>query len=144
MSKMNETRIELPGWLPWGTTACLAAVVACLVELWTIERARNQLLRDEGQLSESAMHGMGNQLEAERIISQREIEGLRAAAASRGVIRVVLLAAPPGAVPAIGALAWDTADGSGVIRVSGLPVQAPERDYQLWIEGAGAPARCAV
>ena len=146
MNPVDETRIELPAWLPWATTACLAALVACLVELWMIERARNQLLRDEGQLSESAMRGMGNQLEAERIISQREIEGLRPAAGPHGSIRVALLAPPAGGTPAMGAVAWDTQEGSGRIRFLGLPSQAPERDYQLWLEAAGArpPVRCAA
>src|ERR1035438_3088444 len=63
----DESRIELPAWLPWATTACLAALVACLGELWVIERARSQLLREEGMLTEAALKGMQNQLEAERI-----------------------------------------------------------------------------
>ena len=62
-----------------------------------IERARSELLRDEGMLSESAMQGMGNQLEAERIISQRQIENLHPAQGAQGAPRVALLApASPG------------------------------------------------
>jgi hypothetical protein len=144
---MDEPKIELPPWLPWATTACLAAAVACLVELWMIERARNQLLRDEGMLSESAMQGMGNQLEAERIISQRRIENLHPAQGTQGALRVALLApASSGGGAAMGALAWNPQDGSGEIRISGLGGQPPQRDYQLWLEGPGPtpPARCAV
>jgi Anti-sigma-K factor rskA len=144
---MDEPKIEIPPWLPWATTACLAALAACFIELWMVERARNQLLRDESQLSATAMMGIGNQLEAERIISRREIATLRPAPGSQGALRVALLApAPQGSPAAMGALAWDPAEGSGVLRFSGLPPQAPGRDYELWLDGAGPhrPARCAL
>jgi hypothetical protein len=142
----DESRIELPAWLPWATTACLAAVVACLVELWMIERARNQLLADQGQLARSEAQALGNQLEAERIISRREIEGLRPGAAPRARVRVALLTAPSPAGAAVGAVAWDAADGSGSVRIQGLGEPDPGRDLQLWLEGPGQalPLRCAV
>ena len=97
------------------------------------------------------MRGMGNQLEAERIISRREIENLRRAPGAQAALRVALLA-PPGTAsardgaPAVGALAWNPVDGRGILRISGLAGQAPDRDYQLWLDGAGArlPASCAV
>ena len=102
-------------------------------------------------LAASAMQGMGNQLEAERIISRKEVEILRAAARRGGPLRMALLAppfpvAPQNGVPLMGAVTWDPADGRGVIRVSGLPVQVAERDYQLWLDGPDPqiPARCAV
>jgi hypothetical protein len=140
---VEEARFELAAWIPWATTACLAALAACLIELWMIERARNQLLRDQGELAQSALQAMGNQLEAERIISRREMEGRRPSPAAAGALVVALLAPGQDGVPGMGAVAWDPADGRGVVRVSGLPPQALERDYQLWIEGAPA-ARCAV
>jgi Anti-sigma-K factor rskA len=148
---MDEPKIELPAWLPWATTACLAAMVACLVELWMIERARNQLLSDEGRLAESALKSMDSQLEAERIISRKEVENLRQSPKGMGALHVALLAPPSPVVPRngasiVGAVVWDPVDGKGVIRVSGLPGEAPERDYQLWLDGPDlqTPARCAV
>jgi hypothetical protein len=148
---MDEAKLRLPAWLPWATTACLAAGVACLVELWMIERARNLLLKDEALLTQSAMKGQDNQLEAERIIGNREAQNLRAASKARGALRVALLAPPTPptletAAPVVGAAAWDPTDGKGTLRFFNLPAQAADKDYQLWLEGAGPrPARrCAV
>jgi hypothetical protein len=151
---MDETKIELPAWLPWATTACLAALVACLGELWIIEKTRTQLLRDENLLAEASLKGAQNQLEAERIVSRREIEGLKAAPAAG---RVALLAAPDagrddpfGQDRAWGIAVWNAAADSVQIRFTGLPSpdsvqtgfagppsQGPDRAYQCWIEGPG-------
>jgi hypothetical protein len=142
---MDETKIELPAWLPWATTACLAALVACVGELWIVERARNQLERDERRLEEASLKAAQNQLEAERIVDRREIEELGASAAE-------LLAAPgatadsPFAGRPWGVARWNGAAGTVLVRFSGLPAPASGRDYQLWIDGAGAgfPQDCGV
>ncbi len=148
---MDEPRIELPAWLPWATTACLAALVACLGELWLIEKARSQLLREQSMLADAALKGAENQLEAERIVNRREVAGLRAGAVPREGLRAAMLAPPDGASrrpaePAFGVLAWDPSGGKAVLRLGGLPAQPPERDYQLWLEGPGTgyPADCGV
>ena len=78
---MDETKIELPAWLPWATTACLAALVACLLELWVIERTRNQMLRDEALMADASLRAARNQLEEERIFTRREIDQLKAGGA---------------------------------------------------------------
>jgi len=87
---MDETKIELPAWLPWATTACLAALVACLLELWIIERTRTQLLRDEALVGEASLRAARNQLEEERILTRREIEQLKAGAAASSDAQVPL------------------------------------------------------
>jgi len=150
---MDETKIELPGWLPWATTACLAALVACLGELWIIEKARTRLQRDQGLLAEAAMKGMENQLEAERIVSSRELADMRPAAEPLPGFQVALLA-PPGGMPAIlsasapamGVVVWDPSGKRGLVRLSGGSAQDPTRDYQLWLEGPGPqyPADCGI
>ena len=146
---MDESKIALPAWLPWATTACLAALVACLGELWIIEKMRSQLLRDQASLAEAALKGVENQLEAERIVSRSELAGFRADA--RPPLRVALLlppagATPGGAGPAFGSVAWDPATGLGELALAAAPAQPLERDYQLWLEGPGAgyPADCGV
>lgn len=142
---MDEPKIELPPWLPWATTACLAALVACLGELLLIEKTRAQFLRDQGQLADAAIKGAHNQLELERIVGERALERLRS-----GDVQVLLLSAPGGAAPAAvppvqGALAWNPADGNGVVRVASAG-QPPNRDFQLWLDGPGPdyPVACAV
>jgi hypothetical protein len=144
---MDESKFQLPAWLPWATTACLAALVACVGELWFIERARSQFLRDQGLLAETEIKGAENQLEAERIVDRRALESLRA---GTGRELQVLLLEPPrdgdSAAPMRGAVAFDPSDGSGLARLSGGAAQPQGRDYQLWIDGPGPayPADCGV
>jgi hypothetical protein len=133
---MDETKIALPAWLPWATTACLAALVACLGELWIIEKTRTQMVRDEILLSETSLKAAQNQLEAERIVSRREIEQLRAAPPVYGV---ALLSAPKNRDPLVlghpwGVATWSATGEEARIRLSGLASLDDGRDYQLWIE----------
>lgn len=153
LAPMDESKIALPAWLPWATTACLAALVACLGELWIIERARAQMLRDQNLLIEAALKAADNQLEAERILSRRELGNLEARSVLNGTLRVAILSAPesgtsvpPGPVPARGAVAWDSGGDRAMLRLSGLPRLGPGRDYQLWLEGPGPayPASCGT
>jgi hypothetical protein len=144
---MDESTIALPSWLPWATTACLAALVACLGELWIIERAQSQLLREQCMLAEAELKGAQNQLEAERILNRRELAVLRSADGPPAELRVALLLPPEGGpTPALGIVAWDGTRGRGLIRLSGLPEQNPQQDYQLWLEGPGPgiPYDCGV
>ncbi len=62
---MDEPKTTLPTLLPWAATACLAALVACIGELWIIEKARMRLVQDQNLLAEAALKGTENQLEAE-------------------------------------------------------------------------------
>jgi hypothetical protein len=143
---MDEPKYELPAWLPWATTACLAALVACLGELWIIERSRSVLLREQVQLAEAAVKAAQNQLEAERILDARQIQNLGANAGPGGALQVaVLLPSAPGS-PAVGVAVIDPASGRGQLRLFGGFAQPDARDYQLWIDGAGPghPSRCAV
>ncbi len=143
---MDEPKYELPAWLPWATTACLAALVACIGELWVIEKSRSVLLREQIQLAESAVKAAQNQLEAERILDARQIQNLGAHAASGDGLKVaVLLPQVPGS-PAVGVAVVDRASGRGQLRLFGGFAQPDARDYQLWIEGPGPgySARCGV
>jgi hypothetical protein len=141
---MDETKIELPPWLPWATTACLAALVACLLELWIIERTRTQMLKDENLMSEATLKAAQNQLEAERIINRREIEELRASAGTAAEVEAMVML-PPGEDPADqiypghpwGAVTWNARTGIGSVKFVDLPALGAGRDYQFWIEGDG-------
>jgi len=147
---MDETKIELPAWLPWATTACLAALVACLGELWIIEKTRTQLLKEENLLAEASLKGAQNQLEAERIVSRREIDGVRAGSAAASVTFLATPGAgredPFGLDHAWGVAVWNASAENVQIRLAGLPTPDPDRDYQCWIEGSGPglPVGCII
>jgi hypothetical protein len=143
---MDETKYELPAWLPWATTACLAAMVACLFEFWIIEKSRAELLSEQGLLAESAAKAAHNQIEAERIIHARELEVLEAQADPQSGLQVVRLMPAITSSPACAVAVLDPASGRGQLRLYGVSGQPEARDYGLWIEGPGPgyPARCGV
>ena len=136
---MDQPKIELPTWLPWATTACLAALVACLCELWLSEKARTRFLWVQVQLTNASARSAQNEIDAERIVEQRAVESLRSGAGARSLL--VYSMAPPDATaahsPSSGALVLDPSDGSGLVAVTGDPEQPMERDYQIWLERAG-------
>jgi hypothetical protein len=133
---MDETKIALPPWLPWATTACLAALVACFGELWIIERTRSHLMRDEILLNEASLQAAQNQLEAERIVSRREIGQLRSGSAPD---TVAILGAPATGDPFAagnpwGIVVWRAGNMDARIRFLGLAATRSDRDLQLWVE----------
>jgi hypothetical protein len=143
---MDEPNYALPGWLPWATTACLAALVACLVELWVIERSRSELLREQAELAKSAAAAAQNQLEAERILDARQLQDLGGADDPQARLQVILLEPAERGSRARGVVVVNAARGLGQLRLFGTIGQPEERDYQLWIEGPGpgSPTECGV
>ena len=144
--RMEEPKYELPAWLPWATTACLAALVACLAELHFIDRSHEELLREEAQLAASAVAAARNQLEAEQILDARQLKDLGSAHVPDGGLAVILLSPTDASGAERGVAILDPASGAGQLRLFGSFSQPDERDFQLWIDGPGAryPARCAV
>jgi hypothetical protein len=143
---MDEPKYELPPWLPWATTACLAALVACLAELHFIDGSHEELLREEAQLAASAVAAARNQLEAERILDARQLKDLGASRVPDAGLAVILLEPAQASGAARGVAVLDPASGAGQLRLFGTASQPEERDYQLWIEGPGPgnPTSCGV
>lgn len=143
---MDEPKYELPGWLPWATTACLAALVACLVELWTIERSRSELLREQAELAAASAAAARNQLEAERILAARQLQDSGAGRPMEGGLQVILLAPPERRAAARAVALVDPVSGRGQLRLFGTAAEAADRDFQLWIEGPGprGPVNCGI
>jgi hypothetical protein len=148
---MDEPKIAIPALAPWAATACLAALLACVGELWMIERARNRLMHDQGLLGEAALKAAQNQLEAERILNRREIAELSEGTPWDSGLSVALLAPPAGITPGPGAPPWGVvvtaASGRrALLRVSGLPEAGAGRAYRIWLEGTGSPypANCGL
>jgi len=143
---MDLPKYELPAWLPWATTACLAALVACLAEFHFIEASRSELLREEAQLAESAAAAARNQLEAERILDARQIRDLGEAPDSGANLQVILLRPVEPRSSALGVVVLDPLSGRGLLRLFGEFLQPPEGDLQLWVDGRPPvhPALCGV
>jgi len=145
-----ESKIPLPDWLPWGTTAVLAALVACLGELWMVERTRTQLLRDENALAATALKAADTQLESERIVSRRQVEELSAAAVDQTGLGLLLLS-PPADSPGVptgpkgGAVIWKPEAGQGFVTFAKGSLKPVHEDYQLWVvRPDGTATNCGV
>lgn len=71
--------------LPWAVAAGLALGAVSLGQLYLTTRSENATLRDRGNLAEIAAQSVRQQLEAERIITRRQIDdlGQQASAATR-------------------------------------------------------------
>ncbi len=139
---MDDPKHPLPPWLPWATTAGLAALLACVGELLALEHARTRLLHDQNLLAEAALKGAENQLEAERILERREL-----AEAGLAGLGIELLESVPGSAAgpsARGVLAWEPGKSRAVVQVSGLPDPGPKGAYELWQEGPGGLVLCSV
>ncbi|HEY1792859.1 MAG TPA: hypothetical protein VGG34_08065 [Opitutaceae bacterium] len=137
---MDETPISLPPWLPWATTACLAALAACLGELWAIERMRVRQMGDEAALAAASLQATQNQLEAERIVSRREIDDLKGAAT--GLAPPAALLVPPGGGG--GAGPWGVVAGDQSLLCGGL-ARADANHYELWaVLGDGSSVAMAA
>ena len=147
---MEEQKIPLPPWLPWATTACLAALVACLGELWILEKTRMRLMKEQVLLSDAALKGAENQLEAERILDRREHAMEQGADMS---FNISLLSPPGGARPADpglgspwGVVVWESSGIRAILKFGGLAPAPPGKDYQLWFAGPedSPPLSCVV
>ena len=146
---MDETKNTLPPWLPWATTACLAALVACLGELWILEKARLRLMRDEILMTEASLKSAENQLEAERIVGRRELNLAQARTGEPVSFSVALLSplsGPGSAGSPWGVVVFESGGRRGILKFSGLPDLGAGGDYQLWLEGTaeGAVSACAT
>jgi hypothetical protein len=144
---MDAPKIELRAWLPWATTACLAALVACLGELWIIERMRARVLRDQIAMAEAALKSTENQLEAERILDRGRWDRLRAGTGSGAPIHVALLV-PSGPAASggsgSGAVIWGEAGDSGSVTLALAPPAPPGKAYQLWLDNPEGALDCGI
>jgi len=112
----------------WISVAVFAAAAAGAWETMLVERARNRLLRDQGDLQAAALKATQNQLEAERIVVAREHQQALMARAAGAGMTVVILTPPPGSAALrpspLGVMVWDAVSRTGILRVSDLPAGA--------------------
>jgi hypothetical protein len=150
---MDLSKLELPELLRWATTVVLAALVACLGELWKVQREHNEVLRDQNTLTETALKTVENQLEAEQIVSRREAEQAKAGGTSPEGYSVAPLlppasdvAADPQLRSACGVIVWSGSGKRGMMSLSGVTGDGAGHDLQLWMVGPKGtkPTSCGV
>lgn len=63
----------LRGFLPWAVAACLALACAGIGQLYVSTRTQSALLRDQAALAELELRSAHQQIEAERLLAQRQL-----------------------------------------------------------------------
>jgi anti-sigma-K factor RskA len=130
--------------IPWAIAAGFAIGCAWLGQLHLHNRAENSVLQDQLRLAEIELTSARHQLEAERILTNRQIADateqltqLREQLRMDGdpaQFKIATLAAVPGNSPQDLAIAvWNPTTQQGVLRVEKLPALASDKDYQLWL-----------
>ena len=145
-------------WFGWAAAACCALSAAWLGVLYVSNRADAALQRDTQAFNALALQSAVQQLEAERILTQRQrslherelaaftqrIDKLTARTADLSAqlkregdlanLKITALASLLKNSPQALALAvWNPAKQEGVLQVEKLPALATDQDYQLWV-----------
>jgi len=157
--------ISFPSLLPWAIAAGLALCSAWTARLYLNSRSEAAMLRDQQVLAGLELRSVRNQLEAERIVNQRELTDTRQdlAAAGRRLselhqeiadftraqkasgslasYNIADLASTPG-VPSqtLAVAVWCPSMQEGILAVSNLPRLPAGKDYQLWVIDPHYPA----
>ena len=148
---------RLPLWTGWAAAACF--LVATGFFAISNFNARKQLLiaGESERLARIEAKNLGNLLEAERLISRRQIDSLKLAQSDASSLRIALADASTQIaglrqqnaladlkIDSLASLATDSPDSraiavwnprtqQGVLAVTRLPALADGKDYQLWI-----------
>ncbi len=134
---------RLPSWTAWAAAACFILATGYFAIANFNTRSTFGALRESERLSRIESRSLRNLLEAERLISRRQIDDLKLARHDiedlRGQntladLKITSLASPAGNTPEAQAIAvWNPRTQEGVLSVSKLPLLPKEKDYQLWI-----------
>ena len=124
-------------FIPWAAAAGLALAAGWVAQLYYISRSEIALLTNRQALAELALQSARNQLEAERLLAQRQLADLTQQMKAQGDLanfKITTLASMLNNSPqALAVAVWDPARQEGILQVEKLPALATDKDYQLWV-----------
>ena len=131
-------------WLPLAGAAGFALVAVWFAQLHIIGRGENSLLREQLALADASLRSARNQLEAERLLANRQLNDATKTIANldrqmreQGDLarfKIATLASLLGNSPqALAVAVWDPNAQEGILSVEKLPALAADKDYQLWV-----------
>jgi len=131
-------------WLPLAAAAGFALVAVWFAQLHLVSRSENSLLHEQLALADASLRSARNQLEAERLLANRQLNDATQAIASldrqlreQGDLarfKIATLASLLGNSPqALAVAVWDPNAQEGILSVEKLPALAADKDYQLWV-----------
>lgn len=132
-----------PGWLIWLAAAGFAVVAALFAQRYLSARSELVAAREEAALTRVDAQSTRNLLEAERLLSQRQLADLRSARQQLAALErasdlehLAILTLSPrleDAPQARGIAVWSGDKQEGVLVVSLLPPLPADKRYRLWI-----------
>ncbi|MSU65242.1 MAG: anti-sigma factor [Opitutus sp.] len=124
-------------FLPWFAAAGFAVGAGWLATLYSLSRTELSLARTQENLVSLALKSAANQLEAERILTGRQVAELNQQLMAQGDLahfKITTLASLLNNSPqALAVAIWDPAKQEGVLQVEKLPALAANQDYQIWV-----------
>ena len=123
--------VSKAGWVIVVIIASVAILLAFRVATFETEV---KLLQTDAELSKIEMQSVSHQLEAERIISTRQIADLKTQLALEPFSFVFLKSPQPSATCQSAIIAWLQSTQTGIFIADQLPPPASNEEYRLWIE----------
>jgi anti-sigma-K factor RskA len=131
------------GWIPWAAAAGFALATAWLAQLYLAQKTESVALREEAELTRVEVQSAKNQLQAERLLSGRQLADLQQQLKTNddlSRLKIDKLVSLAGNSPEAHAIAvWDPARQEGVFTIEKLPAAATDQDYELWVIDAQKP-----
>jgi anti-sigma-K factor RskA len=134
---------RLPFWAGWAAASVFIIATGYFAGVNFNTRSQFGALRESERLSRIEAQNLSNQLEAERLISRRQIDSLRLAQAdiaelkqqnALADLKIDSLASLVANTPDARAIAvWNPHTQEGILTVTKLPALADGKDYQLWV-----------
>jgi hypothetical protein len=128
---------------PSGIFACLAAIAALVLLAAFVTfrymqvNTEASLARQEAELASVEVRNLQQRLEAERILSQRQIQVLNQSGGV-GELLITKLSSPGGVGAALGVVIWNPATQQGILVPETLPTPDEEYTYQIWLQDRGS------
>ncbi|MDE3083783.1 MAG: anti-sigma factor [Verrucomicrobiota bacterium] len=127
----------LPAWIPWAVAACFAFTAVWLARLYLANRSETMSLHEQIELARIEAQSAKNLIQAERLLSSRQIADLQTQLKSNddlARLKIARLVSLNGNSPqAIAIAVWDPTQQEGMLTVEKLPALASDQDYQLWV-----------
>lgn len=124
-------------WLPWAVAIGFAFVSIWMAQLYLGQRAETLASNEDAELAHADAQSAKNQLEAERLLSGRQLADLRQQLQRHDdltrfkIARLVSLAGNSSQARAT--VVWDPTRREGLFTIEKLPAQPDDHDYELWV-----------
>lgn len=124
---------RLTAWLGWGVAACFALVSGYLSFRYMSARADALLQQRNAEYAALELKSLQQTLEAERIVTGRQIADLKQASDLAQLKIAKLASLNKNSPEAIAIAIWNPLKQEGVLTVESLPFIQQDQDYQLWV-----------